>query len=124
MIKQCTTKKERRSNMKNEILKTAVGAVMSPKVRAAVKITSGVLWLLEKGIDVYTSYGARIDQEMYIDKMVESSIKDISGIKKMAQEEAQKEVRKEIAKAMAASGTKNDEINAFLKSLNGVKKAS
>lgn len=107
--------------MKNEVLAKMVGAVMDPKVRMIVKGLSMVLWVTEKGIDIYTDYGKKIDQELYIDHMVEDSIKDVTGIKKMAQDEATKAVRREIAKAMAASGTKNDEINAFLRSLNNKK---
>ncbi len=104
--------------MKNEVLAKAVGAVMSPKVRMGMKVVSGLIWIASKGIDIYDGYATKIDQELYIDHMVEASIKDITGIKQMAQDEAKKEVRKEIARAMAKSGTKNDEIARFLKSLD------
>ena len=109
--------------MNNTIIKTAVSLVMNKKVRTTVKVISGILWIAEKGIDMYEGYADKIDQELLIGKLVEESLKDETGIKKMAQEEAKNEVRREIAKAMAASGTKNDEINAFLKSLNQVKTA-
>lgn len=107
--------------MKNEIIKTAVGLVMNKKVRTTVKVISGLMWLMEKGIDVYDGYANKLDEQIMISNLVEESLKDEMGIKKMAQEEAKKEVRREIAKAMAASGTKNDEINAFLRSLNETK---
>lgn len=109
--------------MNNTIIKTAVSLVMNKKVRTAVKIISAIMWIGEKGIDMYEGYADKLDQELLIGKLVEDAVKDETGMKKMAQEEAKKEVRREIAKAMAASGTKNDEINAFLKSLNQAKPA-
>ena len=110
--------------MNNTIIKTAVSLVMNKKVRTTVKIISGVLWVAEKGIDMYEGYADKMDQELLIGKLVEESLKDETGIKKMAKEEAKRQVskemeqvRKDIAEAMAKSGTQNDKINKFLKSL-------
>lgn len=86
--------------MKEQILAKAVGLVMNKKIRMAIKIISALIWVTEKGVDIYEEFADQIDQELYVDKKVK------------------KEVRNEIARVMRSNGAQEEKIKDFLKSVS------
>ena len=103
--------------MKEKMMVKIIGLVMNKKVRTAVKIVSALMWMTEKGIDIYEGHADKMDEQIYVRKVVEDALKDETGIKRMAKEEARKQVQKEVVDMLRKNAVKEEEVQKFLKSV-------
>lgn len=89
--------------MKTQLVAKMIGLVMNKKVRMAVKIIGMLMWIGEKGIDIYEEFADQVDTKIYIGDE--------------AKKAAKTEVRKEIARVMRSNGAQEEKIKEFLKSV-------
>ena len=90
--------------MKEKMMHTIVGLVMNKKLRMAIKVLSTLMWVTEKGIDMYEGYAETLDHQILVRKEVNKAVKE--------------EFKDEFTRVMRSNGVQEERIKEFLKSVS------